>query len=109
MVEKLTELSKNLFCEDSKKHNNIIDEIDKIYKNMIKKDLKSAKDIATDMLQNKDNRVKYIGAAYSIRFGINIIKSKVTLLKIYYFEKKPSLGMAAYILLEECKKKTKHK
>ena len=81
MVEKLIELSKNLFCEDSKKHNNIIDEIDKIYKNMIKKDLKLAKDIATDMLHNKDSRVKYIGAAYSIRFGINKIKSKVTLLK----------------------------
>ena len=54
---------------------------------MIKKDLKLAKDIATDMLHNKDSRVKYICAAYSIRFGINKIKTKVTLLKIYYFEK----------------------
>lgn len=111
----LIDLSKNIFCGHTKKdvklHNKRIDKIDNIFNKLINKDIQLAKSIATDMLNDKDNRVKYIGASYSLKLGINRVKSKLTLLKIYYFEKDPSLGMVAYILLEDCKqkKKTKHK
>ena len=113
MKEKLIEISKNIFCGYSKKdiktHNQNIDEIDKIFKNIIKEDIEFAKSLATELLCNKENRVKYIGATYSIQLRINRIKTKLTLLKMYYFEQDPSLGMAAYILLEDCKQKTKQK